>query len=292
MGEVNAHPPAHAGTGVPVEAGAAALGMDQRRVGIAEVINNNGGARIEQLATRFGVSAMTIHRDLDALAAEGLITRVRGGARPVRAALVERDVEIRRGLNHEIKQQLALCALRLLEPRSVIALDDSTTVATLVPGIFDSHPSGLITHSLALMQEIALQSPDTPMVGLGGTYEPGTGSFLGASTISQISQLNAGFSVVSTTSLRGRAIYHPDEHAARTKTAVLNAGEVRILMVDSSKTAMTGMYHVADLGEFDHVIIDDNISMEVRENLARCGAQLHLVDTPVPMSPEGKVTKE
>lgn len=266
-------------------------GMEGRRATIVEIVNNSGGARVEHLAARFDVSGMTIHRDLEVLAAEGLIERVRGGARPIRIALVERDVEIRRGLNHAIKQQLADTVLTLIDPGSVIALDDSTTVAALVPGIFDTHPVGLITHSLTLMQEIATQSLDIPLVGLGGRYEPGTGSFLGASTIAQIKQLSAQVSVVSTTSLRGGAIYHPDEHAAETKTAVLNSGEMKILTVDSSKTDMTGMYHVADLEEFDHIVIDHNISREVVENLERCGARVHLVATPKPMSPEKKVDK-
>ena len=39
-----------------------------------------GFARVEDLAHELGVSAMTVHRDLDALEAEGWLIKIRGGA--------------------------------------------------------------------------------------------------------------------------------------------------------------------------------------------------------------------
>ncbi len=57
----------------------------RRREQIALYVRESGGAvRNEELAERFGVSLMTIHRDLDALSAEGGGWRRPGGARPCR----------------------------------------------------------------------------------------------------------------------------------------------------------------------------------------------------------------
>ena len=46
--------------------------LDQLRV--------HGHVQIDELSETLGVSAMTIHRDLDRLAAQGLLRKVRGGA--------------------------------------------------------------------------------------------------------------------------------------------------------------------------------------------------------------------
>jgi hypothetical protein len=50
---------------------------------ILEKLNATGAVRIEELSQELHVSTMTIHRDLDALAREGRLRKVRGGAIPI-----------------------------------------------------------------------------------------------------------------------------------------------------------------------------------------------------------------
>jgi len=51
-----------------------------RETRILEYLKNNGSASIQQLVEAFGVSNMTIHRDLNKLADAGLILKKHGGA--------------------------------------------------------------------------------------------------------------------------------------------------------------------------------------------------------------------
>ena len=55
---------------------------EQRRALILERLNERGSLTIDELARQFGVSAMTIHRDIDRLARDGLARKVRGGVLP------------------------------------------------------------------------------------------------------------------------------------------------------------------------------------------------------------------
>ena len=52
----------------------------QRQMMIVEEIRRNGAVRVSELTELLGVSEMTIRRDLDALAAAGLVEKVHGGA--------------------------------------------------------------------------------------------------------------------------------------------------------------------------------------------------------------------
>src|SRR2546428_3958915 len=52
-----------------------------RRIQILAHVRRNGGASISQLAREYSISPVTVHRDLEVLATEGLITRIRGGPR-------------------------------------------------------------------------------------------------------------------------------------------------------------------------------------------------------------------
>ena len=52
-----------------------------RRARILERVKREGGASLAELASEHAVSPVTVHRDLEQLSGEGLIERVRGGAR-------------------------------------------------------------------------------------------------------------------------------------------------------------------------------------------------------------------
>lgn len=54
----------------------------QRQMAILEWLDTQDSLTITQLVDRFGVSAMTIHRDLDKLADQGCVRKVRGGVLP------------------------------------------------------------------------------------------------------------------------------------------------------------------------------------------------------------------
>ena len=45
----------------------------QRQTAILDLIRQRGGVRVSQLVSRFGVSDMTIRRDLEVLAERGLV---------------------------------------------------------------------------------------------------------------------------------------------------------------------------------------------------------------------------
>ena len=57
--------------------------MNERQEGILASIRQGQRVRVRELAERFGVSEMTIRRDLVALEAQGLLIRTHGGGAPV-----------------------------------------------------------------------------------------------------------------------------------------------------------------------------------------------------------------
>ncbi len=54
---------------------------NRRQAQIVAWLQENDTLTIKELVTRLNVSAMTVHRDLDKLAAEGLVQKVHGGVK-------------------------------------------------------------------------------------------------------------------------------------------------------------------------------------------------------------------
>lgn len=261
-----------------------ATAQERRRERIISYITRHGSARVEQLAEHFDVSAMTIHRDLEALAADNLLERIRGGARSVSPSMSELAVGQRRHLHRTTKEALCAAAARLIPEGAVVAIDDSTTLEALVEQLPERAPSALITHSLKAMSDHRRRAGmiNIRLIACGGLYFAETDSFLGTATTAQLNQLSADISFVSTTALRetgdSAALFHPDMEAADTKRAVIGIGAIKVLVLDSSKFGSPGVFRVAPIDHFDHIIIDQKCSREQRELLSLCRAQIHVVD--------------
>ena len=71
------------------------LAPSERRERIAEIVLANESVASRELAARFDVSVMTVHRDLDELERQGVLRKIRGGATPQPSSLFESNVRYR-----------------------------------------------------------------------------------------------------------------------------------------------------------------------------------------------------
>jgi hypothetical protein len=117
------------------------LTPEARRIELLRYVEERKTAKVDELAEHFAVSAMTTHRDLDILTREGLLERIRGGARVLPQHFSERDVRLRRGYRSSQKQALAGEAASLIHDGDIVAFDDSTTVAAMAPHVAGGRPA-------------------------------------------------------------------------------------------------------------------------------------------------------
>ena len=80
---------------------------DDRRQAIMDLLAASRAVVLDALADRFGVSRMTIHRDLDDLEQSGLLRKVRGGATIESGTRFESDFRIRALQDIDAKTELA-----------------------------------------------------------------------------------------------------------------------------------------------------------------------------------------
>jgi DeoR/GlpR family transcriptional regulator of sugar metabolism len=148
---------------------------------IRERFASEAGVSVADLAREFGVSEMTIRRDLSQLEGQSHIHRTHGGAVLTGRMLLEFDYRDRREANREAKQAIAREARKLVKPGQRLILDNGTTTLELACLLRDGENLTVITPSLAVASEL-LDAPGVEVILLGGVIRRGSPDLTGPVT--------------------------------------------------------------------------------------------------------------
>jgi DeoR/GlpR family transcriptional regulator of sugar metabolism len=117
----------------------------ERQQHIARIVDDAGRARVTELAARFGVSAVTIRKDLLILEGERRVVRTHGGAIAMRRDRPEPAFELRERLQSGEKSLIGVAAAGLVTDGESIAFDASTTALYVARHLKDRQPWHMLT---------------------------------------------------------------------------------------------------------------------------------------------------
>ncbi|MGK5630084.1 DeoR/GlpR family DNA-binding transcription regulator [Streptomyces sp. URMC 123] len=122
---------------------------EQRRALILDEVRRRGGVRVNELTRKLKVSDMTVRRDLDTLARQGVVEKVHGGAVPVvEASAYEPGFEAKSSLERGAKEDIARAAAAMAAPGSAIALAGGTTAYALAHRLLEVPDLTVVTNSV------------------------------------------------------------------------------------------------------------------------------------------------
>ncbi|MEW9309331.1 DeoR/GlpR family DNA-binding transcription regulator [Labrys neptuniae] len=230
-----------------------------RRQLIMQAVMAEGTMRIEELAERFAISLMTVHRDLDELINRGLLRKSRGIVSATPTSLVESS-DVYRSMRQAVeKRAIAQVASQFLEAGQAVFFDDSTTVLQMAPHIAARVPLTAITNSIPLMNELK-EMNDVTLLGLGGRYYNWCNAFMGPATTAEIRRLRADCVFLSMSAITDDMVFHQSAEMVETKRAMFDSAAKRILLADHTKFQRRALHAMGNLSEFDAIIIDDGMA--------------------------------
>lgn len=236
-------------------------GAVERRGRMRTLIFERSFARVAELSEEFGVSAVTVRGDLDALEAEGGIRRIRGGAMPFDAArLRERSFEQAAVEAAEAKARIAAAAADLLEPGMSILLDVGTTAAAVARELLrrdELRELTVITSglSIALLLEAAI--PRVQVIVTGGTLRPLQHSLVAPLAGQVLGRVNADMALIGCNGVEAEAgVTNINLPEAEVKAAMIAAAARTVVIADGSKIGRVQLGHVADASAVSVLITD------------------------------------
>ena len=233
------------------------MDVNERRTLIEERVIKTGEVSFGELADDFGVSEMTIRRDIEALQANGVLRRVSGGAISLSGTAFEPSYDLRAGQAVDSKAHIAEEIVSLLRAGETVVLDSGSTVASVARAIC-GRGLGLtvITPSITVATTLA-DEPDTRVILTGGTVRPGELSLIGAETEQAFARYNCDTFVIGVAGVdaeRGLTEYHPQE--ASVKQAALAASARVIVGADAAKLGRVHLVNIAQLSAVTALVTD------------------------------------
>lgn len=250
-----------------------AVKQDTRRQEIVDLLMEAGSTTVDELSTRFGVSRMTVHRDLDDLEQEGLLRKVRGGASMQASGQFESDFRYRQRVATAEKLRVARAAAALIEPGQTILIDDSSTAAGLARYLGEVRPLTVITNGLAALDALTGIAGIT-LIAPGGQYNRKFHGFFGLLAEEGLRNLRADAAFLSTSAIQGDTAFHQDQEVVQTKRLMLAAATRRYLLVDHAKFGRTALHLLAPLARFDAVVTGADLPPDARAAVETAGVRL------------------
>ena len=261
--------------------GARTPSQTERHDLVTEAVLAAGSMRIDDLTQRFRVSRMTMHRDLEALEARGLLRRSRGTVTAVASSLFEASTEYRTRQNIAEKEAIAEVAASLVTPGEAVILDDSTTALRLAQLLTGLQPLTVITNFGRVIKHLEGRQGIT-LITTGGEYFQLCDAYRGAITLSALHNLHADTYFMSTPAITNGMCYHPHQDLILVKQAMFSAARRRVLIVDHTKFQRTALHAMAPIEDFDVVIVDSGIDPSDLQMLQQTGVEVVVADVRRP----------
>ena len=245
-----------------------------RRQRIIEWIEEEGSARVRDLAQAFEVTEATIRQDLERLEDTGRITREHGGAflnsvsMQVASQALLHQVEMAR------KQKIGKLAASLVDDEETLILDAGSTTTEVAKRLVHRKNLTVITNAL----NIALTLGSVPGFSVhmpGGEFKSPTLSLKGDKSVEYFRDILAGKLFLATAGVGVKfGLTYPSFTDLRLKQAMIRAARHVYLVADATKINKPSFTRLGDLDLVQTFVTDDGISDSDAKELADRGIEL------------------
>jgi DeoR family transcriptional regulator, fructose operon transcriptional repressor len=253
---------------------------EQRRSRIIEELSRQRVVKMSALSAQFGVSEVSIRRDLERLEELGLLKRVHGGAvLPPAASGMPNAGPVAKV--SPAKERIGRAAAQLIEPGDRLIMDSGTTVLQVTRSISgDLLTSGnlaVITSSLPVIYELGAWK-SIHLLLLGGIYLPEWQVTVGPQTIANLATLHADKLFLGADGLTlSHGVTTANVLEAEVDRAMIKAADEVILVADSSKIGGIGLTSIMPLERVHKLVTDEAAPAAFISNLRDLGIEVILV---------------
>jgi len=231
---------------------------NKRFTKISEILKTEGNASTKYLAAILQVSEATIRRDLTELARRENfpIERVHGGAiYSLEKSGLEPMFNIKLSQSIEEKKKVAKLAAELAEDGDTVILDSGTTAYHLASELAKKKGIKIITADIKIAEKLG-RYPNVQTIIIGGEVRPGYFSIGGEMATRYLGEFRADKGFLSTDGWDLNGTYNSSIFEVGIKRSMIKSSTKTYLIADYDKHGKVALIKVADIEEFETIIVD------------------------------------
>ena len=218
------------------------------------------------------VTLMTLHRDLDALADDGLIVKLRGGARIVKPS-GETSFQSRQFENTAGKNRIAAKAVGLIREGGAVFFDAGTTTLAVIRALPDINLT-VITNGANFAGELQRFTNITTYMCCGALNRSNM-ALSGNSTLDFLDNLNIDLGFIGVSGYSDESGFTcGKESEMLVKKLIIQKARKSVVLMDATKLTKLMPYTFARLEDIDYVISDDMAPESFARSVKESGVTL------------------
>jgi DeoR family fructose operon transcriptional repressor len=229
------------------------MNFQKRKQAILRTLAETGEAEIKAMAIALKVAEITVRRDLNQLAIDGLLKRTHGGAIKIAPPNPPFPFAIKAATNIKAKEAIARRAAAGINDGDIIFLDCGSTVFHLCPFI-KNKKIRVITNSLPIVQELLDSQVSINLIG--GEFDAERQAIHGKMAEYHISKYRANRAFLGIDGISPRGLFANSEKEATLTMALAANSASAWLLCDSSKIGRETYWQFSGLQLISTVITD------------------------------------
>ena len=225
---------------------------------VLRLLETRDSVQVAELSQAFAVSEVTVRSDLGQLARQGLVARIRGGARALQHGQSEVGFDLRMRLEVDAKRAIARAAAEMVNEGEAVALDASTTAYYLALELCSKRELVVVTNGLLVATAFA-DAPGITVLLTGGVLRLSAMSLVGdlGTDVLRTTRINKGFLGARGLSLsRGLMDLNPDE--VRIKQEMADACDQVYGIFDGTKWHRSALLAFVSVDELTGIVTDSS----------------------------------
>jgi DeoR family transcriptional regulator of aga operon len=255
-----------------------------RQARIRSYLNEHEFVRVSDIAERFEISEVTARTDLTALADQGLVRRVHGGAVPRRVHGVERPFDLAQDDLVAARTHIGSEAASRIRSGDAILVDVGTTTTALARSLVartELTEVSVFTNGLTIALELEAAFPRVNVVVTGGTLRPMQHSLVNPLGEDLLNGINATIAFIGCNGVDPQGgITNINLPEAEIKQRMVAAARKRVVVAEGSKVGVVELARVCSMEDVDELITDDAADDGELEAIRALGVDVTVVPTP------------